>query len=170
MPFPGSSPPSSTSLLGLAPGAPGGTPPKAGPIGKLRQAGPKDTIPMTKTPRKQRSSRFHVTERVELEPLPGFLGESLVLIHEFGAGRAGEGEMRRDRRARGSVGRQLTRLFALCRGTGPRTTRSLPPEAPPVLSRVRLQRRFDRDWGEANQGGYVVGDARMDHDSTGRYY
>ncbi|WAR56342.1 hypothetical protein PtB15_7B190 [Puccinia triticina] len=56
------------------------TPPKAGPIGKLQgktnvvpvPPGVKDTIPMAKTPRKQRSSRFHVVEKVELERLPSF--------------------------------------------------------------------------------------------------
>ncbi|PWN48688.1 protein phosphatase 2A regulatory B subunit [Violaceomyces palustris] len=54
------------------------TPPKAGALNRLRQGpastGPKDTIPITsKTPpRKQRSSRFHVTEKVELEKLPSF--------------------------------------------------------------------------------------------------
>lgn len=55
------------------------TPPKSGPIGKLQSKaippvppGVKDTIPMAKTPRKQRSSRFHVTEKVELERLPSF--------------------------------------------------------------------------------------------------
>jgi len=78
------------------------TPSKAGPISKLRGAinpnspgspgspgnlgsglasptagtGLKDTIPMAKTPRKQRSSRFHVTERVEIHRLPSFLGGS----------------------------------------------------------------------------------------------
>lgn len=48
-------------------------PPKAGSLGRLRQ-GPKDTIPVNaKTPpRKQRSSRFHVTEKVELDKLPNF--------------------------------------------------------------------------------------------------
>lgn len=48
-------------------------PPKAGSLNRLRQ-GPKDTIPINaKTPpRKQRSSRFHVTEKVELEKLPNF--------------------------------------------------------------------------------------------------
>ncbi|PWN30776.1 B56-domain-containing protein, partial [Jaminaea rosea] len=47
--------------------------PKAGSINRLRQ-GPKDTIPVNaKTPpRKQRSSRFHVTEKVELDKLPNF--------------------------------------------------------------------------------------------------
>jgi len=41
---------------------------------RLRQA-PKDTIPMVgKPPRKQRSSRFHVTEKVEIERLPAFNG------------------------------------------------------------------------------------------------
>jgi hypothetical protein len=52
-------------------------PPKAGQLGKLRQ-GPRDTIPIVgKSPRKQRSSRFHVTEKVHLEKLPGFNGQSL---------------------------------------------------------------------------------------------
>lgn len=52
------------------------TPPKAGPLNRLRNAGPKDTIPIVgKSPRKQRSSRFHVTEKVDLEKLPNFNGE-----------------------------------------------------------------------------------------------
>ncbi|KAI8834955.1 phosphatase 2A regulatory B subunit-domain-containing protein [Chytriomyces cf. hyalinus JEL632] len=46
--------------------------PKAGgPLSRLKGA-PKDTIPISKAPRRQRSSRFHVTERVELEKLPSF--------------------------------------------------------------------------------------------------
>lgn len=58
---------------GGAGGIPGGGPP-SGSLGRLR-GGAKDTIPIAgKTPRKQRSSRFHVTERVELEKLPGFNG------------------------------------------------------------------------------------------------
>jgi serine/threonine-protein phosphatase 2A regulatory subunit B' len=49
------------------------TPPRAGPLNRLR--GPKDTISIVgKTPRKQRSSRFYVTEKVEIEKLPGFAG------------------------------------------------------------------------------------------------
>ncbi|KAG7092323.1 Serine/threonine-protein phosphatase 2A 56 kDa regulatory subunit delta isoform [Marasmius oreades] len=48
------------------------TPPRATPISRLR-AGPRDTIPMVgKPPRKQRSSRFVVTEKVEIERLPPF--------------------------------------------------------------------------------------------------
>ncbi|UOH85063.1 hypothetical protein LQV05_001880 [Cryptococcus neoformans] len=47
------------------------TPPKVGPMNRLR--GPKDTIPAVgKTPRKQRSSRFYVMEKVEIEKLPNF--------------------------------------------------------------------------------------------------
>lgn len=84
---PSSPPPPGASVPGLSgvPGAPGltaselgpGQPPKAGTLNRLRQGipqGPKDTIPITnKTPpRKQRSSRFHVTEKVELEKLPNF--------------------------------------------------------------------------------------------------
>ncbi|KZP24808.1 protein phosphatase 2A regulatory B subunit [Athelia psychrophila] len=51
----------------------GATPPRAGTFNRLR-TGPKDTIPMVgKPPRKQRSSRFVVTEKVEIERLPPFL-------------------------------------------------------------------------------------------------
>jgi serine/threonine-protein phosphatase 2A regulatory subunit B' len=58
------------------------TPPKAPAINKIKgmsgtQATPKDTIPMARTPRKQRSSRVHVDEKVELQRLPGFLGAYL---------------------------------------------------------------------------------------------
>lgn len=50
------------------------TPPKAGQLSRLR--GPKDTIPIVgKTPRKQRSSRFYVTEKVDIEKLPNFNGQ-----------------------------------------------------------------------------------------------
>jgi serine/threonine-protein phosphatase 2A regulatory subunit B' len=49
------------------------TPPRA--LSRLR-GGPKDTIPIVgKTPRKQRSSRFYVTEKVEIQKLPNFMGE-----------------------------------------------------------------------------------------------
>ena len=52
----------------------GTTPPR---LRGLRQ-GPKDTIPMVgKPPRKQRSSRFVVTEKVEIERLPPFMGACL---------------------------------------------------------------------------------------------
>ncbi|KAF5315977.1 hypothetical protein D9611_004633 [Ephemerocybe angulata] len=48
------------------------TPPRNTTLNRLR-AGPKDTIPMVgKPPRKQRSSRFVVTEKVEIERLPPF--------------------------------------------------------------------------------------------------
>lgn len=75
---------------------PNATPPKAGPINKIRGVGGspgtptsaagsptgiRDTIPIAKTPRKQRSSRFHVTERPEIQRLPGFMGlSSLPLL------------------------------------------------------------------------------------------
>ena len=61
-------------------GGVGGQPPKAGQLTKLRQ-GPRDTIPIVgKSPRKQRSSRFHVTEKVHLDKLPGFNGESQEFV------------------------------------------------------------------------------------------
>lgn len=51
-----------------------GSVPRTSTLNRLR-AGPKDTIPMVgKPPRKQRSSRFIVTEKVEIERLPPFLG------------------------------------------------------------------------------------------------
>lgn len=51
------------------------TPPRTGPLNRLRQT-PKDTIPIIgKPPRKQRSSRFVPSEKVEIERLPAFNGE-----------------------------------------------------------------------------------------------
>ena len=46
--------------------------PKSGPIAKIKSQ--KDTIPLLKTPKRQKSSRFHITEKVELEKLPPFKG------------------------------------------------------------------------------------------------
>lgn len=52
------------------------TPPRTTTLNRLR-AGPRDTIPMVgKPPRKQRSSRFVVTEKVEIECLPPFMETS----------------------------------------------------------------------------------------------
>ncbi|TIA92169.1 hypothetical protein E3P99_00763 [Wallemia hederae] len=49
------------------------TPPKTSRM-QSKQHSPKDTIPITgKPPKKQRSSRFHVTHPQKLEPLPAFL-------------------------------------------------------------------------------------------------
>lgn len=69
-------PPAQEDMVG------GGTPPKGGPLNRLRGGvGPKDTIPIVgKTPRKQRSSRFHVSESVELEKLPAFNGGLASLL------------------------------------------------------------------------------------------
>ncbi|EGO20964.1 hypothetical protein SERLADRAFT_452105 [Serpula lacrymans var. lacrymans S7.9] len=48
------------------------TPPRANTLNRLR-SGPRDTIPIVgKPPRKQRSSRFVVTEKVDIERLPPF--------------------------------------------------------------------------------------------------
>ncbi|KAF9117445.1 hypothetical protein BGW39_002168 [Mortierella sp. 14UC] len=54
----------------LSPGTPKGEKemPKSGPINRMKNS-PKDAIPISKAPRRQRSSRFHVTERVTLERL-----------------------------------------------------------------------------------------------------
>lgn len=63
--------------IGLEPGG-SATPPRTSPLSRLR--GPKDTIPIVgKPPRKQRSSRFVVTEKVEIERLPPFMG----LLYRF---------------------------------------------------------------------------------------
>lgn len=65
---------STPERLGL--GGEGGPPqpPKAGTLTRLRQ-GPKDTIPIIgKPPRKQRSSRFVPSEKVDIERLPPFSG------------------------------------------------------------------------------------------------
>ncbi|KIM80768.1 hypothetical protein PILCRDRAFT_515998 [Piloderma croceum F 1598] len=61
-------------LGGLGGGGGGATPPRAGTFTSRLRTGPKDTIPIVgKPPRKQRSSRFVVTEKVEIERLPPFL-------------------------------------------------------------------------------------------------
>lgn len=53
-------------------------PPRNSALSRLR-SGPKDTIPV-KPPRKQRSSRFVITEKVEIEKLPPFMGPSRVYV------------------------------------------------------------------------------------------
>jgi serine/threonine-protein phosphatase 2A regulatory subunit B' len=54
--------------------------PRTSTLNRLR-AGPKDTIPIVgKPPRKQRSSRFIVTEKVDIERLAPFLGLSLLIF------------------------------------------------------------------------------------------
>ncbi|CAO3688368.1 unnamed protein product [Umbelopsis vinacea] len=50
---------------------PGGDVPKNTPINRLKGT-PKDTIPVNKSPRRQKSSRFHTNENVELEKYPNF--------------------------------------------------------------------------------------------------
>ena len=128
----------------------------AGAVGKMKAASaqaqaqgtPKDTIPLSKTPRKQRSSRFHVTEKVELERLPGFLGESNILIELHPA----------------------SRLTLSCcssrRGPRRRAPRSLPPETSPMCRRFRFQRCRNRTRRKADQGSNTRRDARLDHDAT----
>ena len=65
--------PERTSLGLDLPGS-NATPPRANTLNRLR-SGPRDTIPIVgKPPRKQRSSRFVVTERVEIERLAPFAG------------------------------------------------------------------------------------------------
>ncbi|SAM04793.1 hypothetical protein [Absidia glauca] len=45
--------------------------PKTGALNRLKNA-PKDQIPISKAPRRQKSSRFYVTEKVQLERTPAF--------------------------------------------------------------------------------------------------
>ncbi|KAI7891549.1 phosphatase 2A regulatory B subunit-domain-containing protein [Mucor mucedo] len=45
--------------------------PKSGPISRLKNA-PRDQIPVSKTPRRQKSSRFYTKEKIQLERTPGF--------------------------------------------------------------------------------------------------
>jgi serine/threonine-protein phosphatase 2A regulatory subunit B' len=76
---PNSEPIERTSLQGeLTSGL--ATPPRNTALNRLR-SGPKDTIPIVgKPPRKQRSSRFVITEKVEIEKLPPFMGTSVVYL------------------------------------------------------------------------------------------
>lgn len=45
--------------------------PKSGPISRLKNA-PRDQITVSKTPRRQKSSRFYAKEKIQLERTPGF--------------------------------------------------------------------------------------------------
>ncbi|GAB5588056.1 serine/threonine-protein phosphatase 2A 56 kDa regulatory subunit delta isoform [Umbelopsis nana] len=60
-----------TNTPPATPDPPGSEPPKTTPINRLKGT-PKDTIPASKTPRRQKSSRFHSNENIELEKLPNF--------------------------------------------------------------------------------------------------
>lgn len=51
--------------------------PKTGALNRLKNA-PKDQIPISKAPRRQKSSRFYVTEKVQLERTPAFDGKSII--------------------------------------------------------------------------------------------
>ena len=53
--------------------------PKNGPINRIKNAS-KDTIPIAVGPRRQHSSRFHVTEKIELEKLVGFKGIYIIYL------------------------------------------------------------------------------------------
>ncbi|CEP15139.1 hypothetical protein [Parasitella parasitica] len=46
--------------------------PKTGPLHHRLKNAPIDQIPISKAPRRQKSSRFYVTEKVQLEPTPAF--------------------------------------------------------------------------------------------------
>ena len=49
--------------------------PKTGPLHHRLKNAPMDQIPISKAPRRQKSSRFYVTEKVVLEPTPAFNGK-----------------------------------------------------------------------------------------------
>ncbi|KAI9313089.1 phosphatase 2A regulatory B subunit-domain-containing protein [Dichotomocladium elegans] len=57
-------------------------PPKTAPLGRLKNA-PKDQIPISKAPRRQKSSRFYVKEKVQLEKTPPFSEVAPHLRHEL---------------------------------------------------------------------------------------
>jgi serine/threonine-protein phosphatase 2A regulatory subunit B' len=69
---PGLSTPSGRDSLGLDPSVAGGVPSRAN-VGSRLRPGPKDIISI-KPPRKQRSSRFVPTQKVDIERLPPFMG------------------------------------------------------------------------------------------------
>lgn len=56
--------------------------PKVGALNRLKNA-PKDQIPISKAPRRQKSSRFYVTEKVQLEPTPAFHGKHIYIYKKF---------------------------------------------------------------------------------------
>ncbi|KAH7026945.1 armadillo-type protein [Linnemannia elongata] len=94
---------------------------KSGPLNRMKNA-PKDAIPISNNPRRQRSSRFHVTERVTLERLQGLDEvahidrQDLFLRKELGQCAVVFDLQRpplRNSKARRSSGRALTEISGL---------------------------------------------------------
>lgn len=54
--------------------------PDTGPLYHRLKNAPIDQIPISKAPRRQKSSRFYVTEKVQLEPTPAFYGTRNEII------------------------------------------------------------------------------------------
>jgi serine/threonine-protein phosphatase 2A regulatory subunit B' len=54
--------------------------PKSGPISRLKNA-PRDQIPVNKSPRRQKSSRFYAKEKIQLERTPGFHGKLPLALY-----------------------------------------------------------------------------------------
>lgn len=54
--------------------------PKTGPLHHRLKNAPMDQIPISKAPRRQKSSRFYVTEKVVLEPTPAFHGKCIYIL------------------------------------------------------------------------------------------
>lgn len=57
--------------------------PKTGPLHHRLKNAPIDQIPISKAPRRQKSSRFYVTEKVQLEPTPAFHGKKKPPLYIF---------------------------------------------------------------------------------------
>lgn len=80
---PGPQPPRKDESLAMdTNGSNGKEVPKAASINRLKNAA-KEGLPISKAPRRQRSSRFHVTEHVELEKLAGFKGFSADIVRKL---------------------------------------------------------------------------------------
>jgi serine/threonine-protein phosphatase 2A regulatory subunit B' len=56
--------------------------PKSGALNRLKNA-PKDQIPISKGPRRQKSSRFYVNEKQEIKETPAFNGKKVLIIAPF---------------------------------------------------------------------------------------
>lgn len=54
--------------------------PKTGPLHHRLKNASMDQIPISKAPRRQKSSRFYVTEKVVLEPTPAFHGKVMMMM------------------------------------------------------------------------------------------
>lgn len=113
--------------------------PKTGPLSRLKNA-PKDQIPISKAPRRQKSSRFYVKEKVQLEKTPGFHGKLLL---------------------RGDTSRSISDESVCDRGATASSTGTVHPKDSAMYGYLRFQRCLIGTSREGDQTADVARNPRV---------